>query len=211
MILLRISSCTLNSFLEKSPYFKISDAFTEHQCVIQGRRCTSRLRPHLDTQGTQWDGRCKLVELHFNILCRVLDVSITSWLNLSKLNTAAWPGFSVHVSGSRCWWTQRDSIWPTFMTAELMVMVRVADTEQTNLTWPQGRDKCSYAEGKDLALWRPEFSPMCLLLLKSEARQSTGHLRLHVGGFPLLLHNPSSWHTAVACWLASSLKPSLQA
>lgn len=34
-------------------------------------------------------------------------------------------------------------------------------------------------------------------------------LRLQTGGLPLLLHNPSSWHTAVACWLDSSLKPSL--
>lgn len=35
------------------------------------------------------------------------------------------------------------------------------------------------------------------------------HLHLQTGGLPLLLHNPSSWHTAVACWLDSSLKPSL--
>lgn len=30
------------------------------------------------------------------------------------------------------------------------------------------------------------------------------HSRLHVGGFPVLFHNPSSRHTAAACWPASS-------
>lgn len=116
LILLRISSYTLNSFPENSPYFTnqwciywVSVCYTEAGDVQIDPGTTLTLR-ELSEIG---DAEQTCVELCFNI-CRVLDVSIISWLNLSKLNTAARPGSSVYISWSRCWWAQRDIIWPTF-------------------------------------------------------------------------------------------------